>query len=538
MAHSPLLSRRPGGRLAVALLGAACALGGASRASAEDFDPLAGPLLAQESMDDLFESDGAATDTPAEDEGAATAPAEEAPTAEAPGATSPEPLAAPTEEAAEPTTTDDLFAPAPAPSPETPEAAVAATPVAPRAPAVKVSGFVQNEMAYTVAEPDHLSKFRTRTKLRANGRLNDRVKWQLGGDFSYDPNFDFNQFYNRRVRNDQDIFAFIDETFLDIDAGAWDIRLGRQHIIWGEMVGLFFADVVSALDLREFVLPDFEMIRIPQWAARAEYFNGDFHADLIFVPYVTKNELGKFGGDFFLFPVELPPGVDARFREDKIPSEVGQDSGYGTRLSYLLNGWDMALFYYTAPDRQAAYERRLDALAPVPALTFFPRHNRIHQVGATVAKDLGSVVLKAEAVETTDRAITMLPLADLDGLEKSDELRYVFGADWSGDGHNVNLQFFQTWLQDHRPGMLFEEIESGFSVLLTTTRFGDDITPEILWIRSLDRDEWLLEVKTTWNISGHWRGVLGADVFGGPPTGVLGQFEQRDRVYYELRYTF
>ncbi|MGE3849444.1 MAG: DUF1302 family protein, partial [Gammaproteobacteria bacterium] len=349
MAHSPLLSRRPGGRLAVALLGAACALGGASRAAAEDFDPLAGPLLAQESMDDLFDSGDASSETPAADDGAATAPAEETPsveeipTAEAPAAASP----APAEDAAEPASTDDLFAPMPAS--EAPEAAVAAAPATPRAPAVKISGFVQNEMAYTVAQPDHLSKFRTRTKLRANGRLSDRVKWQLGGDFSYDPNFDFNQFYNRRVRNDQDIFAFVDETFLDIDAGAWDIRLGRQHIIWGEMVGLFFADVVSALDLREFVLPDFEMIRIPQWAARAEYFNGDFHADLIFVPYVTKNELGKFGGDFFLFPVELPPGVDARFREDKIPSEVGQDSGYGTRLSYLLNGWDMALFYYTAP---------------------------------------------------------------------------------------------------------------------------------------------------------------------------------------------
>ena len=71
----------------------------ASGAFAQDFDPLAGPLLAQESMDDLFESDGAATDTPAEDDSTATAPAEEAPTAEAPGATSPEPLAAPTEEA-------------------------------------------------------------------------------------------------------------------------------------------------------------------------------------------------------------------------------------------------------------------------------------------------------------------------------------------------------------------------------------------------------------------------------------------------------
>jgi len=53
-------------------------------------------------------------------------------------------------------------------------------------------------------------------------------------------------------------------------------RLGRQHIVWGEMVGLFFADVVSAKDMRQFILPDFDMIRIPQWAARAEFLRGIF----------------------------------------------------------------------------------------------------------------------------------------------------------------------------------------------------------------------------------------------------------------------
>ena len=69
------------------------------------------------------------------------------------------------------------------------------------------------------------------------------------------------------------------ETYLDVSAGDWDFRLGRQQIVWGEMVGLFFADVVSAKDLREFVLPDFDYLRIPQWSVRTEYFKGDFHGE-------------------------------------------------------------------------------------------------------------------------------------------------------------------------------------------------------------------------------------------------------------------
>jgi len=31
---------------------------------------------------------------------------------------------------------------------------------------------------------------------------------------------------------------------------------------------------------------------------------------------------------------------------------------------------------------------------------------------------------------------------------------------------------------------------------------------------------------------------MGVDVFGGPPTGLFGQYDQQDRVYSELRYDF
>ena len=64
--------------------------------------------------------------------------------------------------------------------------------------------------------------------------------------------------------------------YLDMPVGDVELRLGRQHIVWGEMVGLFFADVVSARDMREFFTQEFDQQRIPQWAARAEYFKNDW----------------------------------------------------------------------------------------------------------------------------------------------------------------------------------------------------------------------------------------------------------------------
>lgn len=419
-----------------------------------------------------------------------------------------------------------------------PEQAAAAVGQAPAT--VGVGGFVQNELAYTYTDPDHFSKFRTRARLKLSGALNARTKWQVSGSFFYDPIFEIeDRFYPDRVEDDQKLDGWIDESFVDIDADAWEFRVGRQHIIWGEMVGLFFADVVSALDLREFILPDFDLIRIPQWAARAEYFSGDFHAEFIYIPVVTKDNLGEFGGDYRPNLVALPAGVSSAFMEDKMLNDPGEDFGAGTRVSYLNNGWDLSAFYYSSPNKTATFARQLFVSSAGATVLFKPTHDRIHQFGGTLAKDFGAFVLKSEAVQTLDRQLSVFRSTDFDGLADTDELRYVVGIDWAGGtGHSVNVQFFQTWFQQHDSNMAVKELESGASIFLTTTSLHPDITPEVLWIRSLDRNEWLLEAKVTWEFARNWRGVLGADIFEGQQNRLLGQFNNSDRVYYELRYSF
>jgi hypothetical protein len=99
------------------------------------------------------------------------------------------------------------------------------------------------------------------------------------------------------------------ENYLDIGAGDWDFRLGRQQIVWGEMVGLLFGDVVSAKDMRQFILPEFEILRIPQWAARAEYFKDDFHAELLWIPVASYDNIGKPGSEFYAYTLAAAAGL-------------------------------------------------------------------------------------------------------------------------------------------------------------------------------------------------------------------------------------
>ena len=195
------------------------------------------------------------------------------------------------------------------------------------------SGFWQNELAYTYAGDTHFSKWKNVARLVAKGTISERVKWQISGHLIYDPIYEIDHFYPDQVEDNQTFDGYFHETFLDIAAGDWEFRLGRQNIVWGEAVGLFFADVVSALDLREFVLPDFELMRIPQWAVRSEYFKDEFHAEFVWIPVATTDEIGEFGGEYFPFNVQAPAGFALQFRDEEDSRDFTEDYAAGTRAS-------------------------------------------------------------------------------------------------------------------------------------------------------------------------------------------------------------
>lgn len=397
-------------------------------------------------------------------------------------------------------------------------------------------GFVRGELAYTYADPAHWSKMLVRGELSAQGALTERIKYKASARLDYDFVYDATDFYPSDVRRDQRFNVFLRENYLDFGAGDWDFRVGRQHIVWGEMVGLFFADVVSAKDLREFILPDFDILRIPQWAARAEYSKGDFHAEAVWIPVPSYDEIGKPGAEFFPAVLPPPPGFATLYDNEQIPKRKLANTNYGLRLSYLRNGWDVSGFYYHSMDAAPTFYREV-VTAPQPAFVYQARHDRIDQLGGTLAKDFGPFVLKAEAIYTRGRNYSV-GRPDDDGVVRQNTLDLVGGLDFSLPADTrLNVQLFERAFFDHDPDIIPNRHEPGFSVLLAR-RLADRVEAEVLYIASLNRTDWMLRPRITWDFQANWRLIFGVDIFEGPPLGLLGQFDNRDRVYTEVRYSF
>lgn len=390
---------------------------------------------------------------------------------------------------------------------------------------IRLGGYGEFAAAYTDGGVDRWSKLRTRFELAATGRLGGGPRFKLAARADVDAAYDVeSDFYPGPVRRDQRREFSIREAYVDFGAGEWEFRMGRQHVVWGEMVGLFLADVVSARDQREFVLPEFEAMRIPQWAARAEYFAGETHFEFLWIPVPSYDDIGKPGADFYPFPV--PGEVPVRNAE---PSTKLSNTNWGLRISHLIDGWDLTGFYYQSRD-------------VAPTLYATPtglelRNDRIKQVGGTFSKDYGSFVLKGEAVHTSGRKFLLVDQFARFGLKASDTLDYVVGADVASGDWRVNLQLYGRHAFDHDKSLGFDRDETGYT-LLVNRRFGDRFEAEVLYVSSLNRSDYMLRPKVIWNITQEWRGQLGADLFGGRKQGLFGRFDDSDRVYLELRRWF
>ncbi len=407
----------------------------------------------------------------------------------------------------------------------------------PVVPTTKFFGFDQLEAAYTYAHPGHWSKLTNRIELGAQGGFSENIKWKISGRFDYGAIYSLSNFYPQAVREDQRYDGQVRETFVDLGAGDFDLRLGRQQIIWGEVVGLFVADVVSAKDLRESLVQDFDLLRIPQYAARGEYFRNDIHLEAIWIPFPTVDRIGKPGSDFFPYPPPPPPRTAYVINNEVKPAEDGSQQNFGLRASILRGGWDVAAFGYRSVDAQPTFFRQI-AQAPVPAYVYTPRHEKITQYGTTVSKDFNDFLFKAEAVYTMGQNFNTTNPADGDGVVGQNYLDYILSVELPlPDDSRINAQLFQRIYKHHDDFIYPKRVESD-ATLFWSGKIGRLWEPQILLIHSLNHNDWLVRPKMVYNLAKEWRAVAGVDIFGGHPTGFFGQYDKQDRVYVEVRRSF
>jgi len=329
-----------------------------------------------------------------------------------------------------------------------------------------ISGYVSQYTVYRVANADN-SEYKSLMKVEQKLRIDleqsvSLATFFVSGEAIYDPRAhtdwvedDFSEKYHRT-------FYRLKEAYVDLAFESFDLRLGNQVVVWGKSDGMPITDVITPIDLSEYVIPDFEDQRLGIPAAKLSYYIGDFTFEGVVIPWFYENNLPK-KGHWKLRPDydEFEYATEQAFFEQG-GSYVGgirivegkPDSGwneveFGIRLSGLVGNTDVALIFFHGWEDNPSISgpTKFGSFAPdTPLIVSEIDYDRMNMLGLNFTRPWSSFVLRGETAFLFDKrfnsreTITMDPYDPgwPDELEASttmyekDMLQVMVGADYSG----------------------------------------------------------------------------------------------------------
>ena len=330
-----------------------------------------------------------------------------------------------------------------------------------------------------------------------------------------------------------DTTAELREAWVETQAGAWTLRLGRQPIVWGRADRLNPTDHFSARDLT---------LRVPD------------------------DDEQRLGSDALRVGHELNPGLQligvlARFRANRLPqgslpthpvaAERPGRAQAGLKLEATGGAIDASLSWFDGHALSPVFQVQPRAGG---AFVLQSGHERVRALGADLATSVGRWNLRAEAA-----LLRLQPACSACALPRRQAQRLVLGADTDfGDSANLNVQWFgiarSPWqdapaatgpgpgrmlaLAQQRLNNEFARREQGLTLRLSDRAFNDRLRWELGLIVDLTGHSHLLRPRVSWAFSDRWRVSAGLDHFGGPAQSSFGSRWANRVAFAELAWVY
>ncbi|NOZ03903.1 MAG: DUF1302 domain-containing protein [FCB group bacterium] len=398
---------------------------------------------------------------------------------------------------------------------------------------VEINGYVKNYDAVSLLNSNEYLILRNRLRLNVNYSPTDEA-------FGY-ASFD--------VKDDQlkGLELSLRELYIDLYFDNLDLRIGKQQIVWGEADGLFITDIVNPLDLREFILADFEDIRMGVNAIKAQAYFGDRRLEALWIPQFVPAKFSSVGEDWaFYTPLDkiaaIIPDSLIVVRDFTKPDKQPKNSEYGLRYSTLIKSIDFTLSWFRTwddyPTFRQYYQPTQNPSAPFN-VTITPVYDRINVYGGTFSTTVGSVVLRGEGAFYQNRNFYTADPRDGDRVVQKDFLNYMIGAEISPGNRFLSGQFVQEIIPDYDDQLVLNKTTDMGTILMTRTFFNETVKQELFLIYNFTDEDYLGRVRFYYYPSDGIEVIVGTDILGGKKKDTLfGQFDENDNFYLKVKYSF
>ncbi|MCD6347382.1 MAG: hypothetical protein J7L96_08190 [Bacteroidales bacterium] len=331
------------------------------------------------------------------------------------------------------------------------------------------------------------------------------------------------------------------ELYLDLYFKNFDLRIGQQQVVWGKADGVFITDVVSPLNLTEFLLPDFDEIRTGVLATKFDYYIGNSTLEVIWIPKFTPtvmpaaNSIWSFHRDFM-----APPTFD--WSKSKIKPSLENSEAF-VKYSALTSRIDFELMGgYTWDDNPTMHvNKQIDMSSGSPVLTglnITPEHHRLLLGGGSFSTEIVGVVLRGEAAYYNGKYFqTQDPLA-VDALVQKDYLHYLVGLDFSIKDVKFSTQFIQETILGYDDNLLNDKVQNTMTFLARYNMFRETLHLDLFTYVGLTNKDALIRPKITYDFDDSFSILLGSNIFVGDEKGRFGQYKDNSMLYMKLKYNF
>ena len=318
----------------------------------------------------------------------------------------------------------------------------------------------------------------------------------------------------------------LEEYYAEFNFSSFDLKVGKQIFSWGKADGFNPTDNLNPRNYVDLFVEE-EKIGVP--AINLLYYWNDFTFDLIFIPTYTPTRLPLLNSRHSFLDPEAPTVVNGR----ELPADTLSSSQTGIRISRHFSGWDLSASYYDGYD-----DLTLATVESDQSLT--ARYNRTRVVGVDFATTFGGLGVHGEAAQFF-----------YDGSKNEDYLQYILGIDynWTNVIYDHDIFLILEYMgdtttqsrEDKRPAFAsgLGRVSRNSFLSTITYKFSDTLELETKLANNLDHHlSYVINPEINYDITDAFKLTFGIDFIEGNQTTFFGQFDNDDRSYFFLRYSF
>lgn len=324
------------------------------------------------------------------------------------------------------------------------------------------------------------------------------------------------------------------EAYLDHREEHWGFRFGRQLVIWGAADGVRITDLVSPMDMTEFLAQDYDDIRMPVNALRFFVFNDKMKLELLAVPTFEGYKLPTDAANpWSVLPTKSPLPI-VWSEEGSRPKLGFSNVEYGGRLSFTLPGGDFSLAALHTWNKMPVISYQPSATD----LTMSPHYYRMGFFGGDISKPLGQFVLRGEAAFNVDKHFSYKPEAGAMAQKGFNTVNYLAGVDWYAPYEwTVMAQFSSESILRYETQTAQPRHHSLLTLNVSKKLLSSTLQLSSFTYFDLNHKGWFSRFAADYALSDHIRLLAGYDWFGGDE-GMFGLYKHNSEMWAKVKYNF